>query len=121
MQRGAPKAMQVLEIWTSAETRRTSPARSVGSLCGPSDITTRFLAHLRRAMGTVSRRSDLSPLVANSTRPAADLGASRAPAPGGPPAICDDAATAVNATPSARGRAGALQRRRVLGLPMCEV
>src|SRR5919198_5064961 len=108
MQRGAPKAMQVLDSCTSAETRRTSPARSVGSLRGPSDMATRLLDHLRRAIGTVFRSSERLPVVANITCAGGDRPA-RARGPE-VPAATDEAAIAVNATPTARRRGEVLQR-----------
>src|SRR5690348_4899141 len=69
MHRGVPGSTQVVVIWTSPELRRTSCRCKVGSSSGPIDITTFFFAHLRRAMGTTLRISELLPVVANPTLP----------------------------------------------------
>ena len=53
------------------DVRRMSPRWSLGSSPGPTDITTRFFAHFRRAIGTRSRSSALSPVVARRTLPRA--------------------------------------------------
>src|SRR3954451_14682174 len=68
MHRG-PSTTQVVVICTSAVVRRMSCLWKVGSAPGPSDITTRFFAHLRRPIGTVVLISELSPVVANRTVP----------------------------------------------------
>src|SRR3954451_6599571 len=68
MHRG-PSTTQVVVIWTSAVVRRMSCLWKVGSAAGPSDITTRLFAHLRRPIGTVVLISELSPVVANCTLP----------------------------------------------------
>src|SRR4051812_39345035 len=67
MQRGALKSMQVVETCTSAVVRRMAPLWRVGILAGPSGTGTRLLFHLCWAVGTRSRISELSPLVANRT------------------------------------------------------
>src|SRR5215211_1477490 len=75
MQRSAPNSMHVVVTWTSAVVRRMSFLCSVGSSPGPIDITTPAFCHLRCPIGTVSRISEWSPVVANRTAPLGGLGA----------------------------------------------
>src|SRR3954453_2276054 len=79
MHRG-PSTTQVVVICTSAVVRRMSCLWKVGSAPGPSDITTRFFAHLWRPIGTVVLISELSPVVANRTLPRDGFEAALGPA-----------------------------------------
>src|SRR5581483_4382730 len=104
MHRG-PGSMQVVVICTSAEVRRMSWRWKAGRAPGPRDITTRFFAHLRRAIGTVSRISELSPVVAKWMLPRGGLEGTWEPSAWSPVAAVADTAEVRRVPASAQATA----------------